>query len=152
MQHGWDYCENRRDNRHYSVCTVWWLIIGSAWLFDEKKSKYICEMKKTKTTFPWQSQAHSVGTALTISSSVSRVTLKMSPCSVWARKKNMDLVLCVAEQTKIMPLSGSSRSFWGGAGRSKVKQISSKPQCQISACVCLATHSTTHSKKTTFHV
>ena len=49
---------------------------------------------------------------LTISSSVSRVTLKMSPCSVWARKKNIDLVLWVAEQTKIMPRSGSSKSFW----------------------------------------
>lgn len=48
---------------------------------------------------------------LTISSSVSSVTLKMSPCSVWARKKNMDLVLWVAEQTKIIPRSGSSRSF-----------------------------------------
>lgn len=48
---------------------------------------------------------------LTMSSSVSRVILKMSPCSVWARKKNMDLVLCVAEQTKIIPLSGSSKSF-----------------------------------------
>lgn len=50
-------------------------------------------------------------TVLTMSSSVSRVILKMSPCSVWARKKNMDLVLCVAEQTKIIPLSGSSKSF-----------------------------------------
>lgn len=48
---------------------------------------------------------------LTISSSVSKVILKMSPCSVWAKKKNIDLVLCVAEHTKIMPLSGSSKSF-----------------------------------------
>lgn len=37
----------------------------------------------------------------------------MSPCSVWARKKNMDLVLWVAEHTNIMPRSGSSRSFCG---------------------------------------
>ena len=48
---------------------------------------------------------------LTISSSVSKVILKISPCSVWAKKKNIDLVLWVAEQTKIIPLSGSSRSF-----------------------------------------
>ena len=41
----------------------------------------------------------------------SHPTLKISPCSVCARKKNMLRVLCVAEHTKIIPLSGSSRSF-----------------------------------------
>jgi hypothetical protein len=49
--------------------------------------------------------------SVTMSSSVSKVILKISPCSVCARKKNIDLVLCVAEHTKIIPLSGSSRSF-----------------------------------------
>lgn len=38
-------------------------------------------------------------------------TLKISPCSVCAKKKYMDLVRCVAEQTKIIPRSGSSKSF-----------------------------------------
>lgn len=50
--------------------------------------------------------------SVTTSSSTSSVTLKISPCSVCRRKKNMDLVLCVAEQTKIIPRSGSSKSFW----------------------------------------
>ena len=50
-------------------------------------------------------------TSFTISSSVSMVTLKISPCSVWTRKKNMAFVLCEAEQTKSIPRSGSSRSF-----------------------------------------
>ena len=49
--------------------------------------------------------------SVTISSSVSKVILKMSPCSVWTKKKNIDLVLCVAEQTKNMPRSGSSKSL-----------------------------------------
>lgn len=90
---------------------------------------------------PMSTRSQLVATALTISSSVSRVTLKMSPCSVWARKKNMDLVLCVAEQTKIMPLSGSSRSFWVGAGRKEEKWISSKPLWQIFKLLCI-THNT----------
>lgn len=62
--------------------------------------------------------------ARTISSSVSRVTLKMSPCSVWARKKNMDLVLWVAEQTNIIPRSGSSRSFCRRGGEGETILIS----------------------------
>jgi hypothetical protein len=49
--------------------------------------------------------------SVTMSSSVSKVILKISPCSDCARKKNIDFVLCVAEHTKIIPLSGSSRSF-----------------------------------------
>lgn len=66
--------------------------------------------QRTEDSFATSSLCCSA-TVLTMSSSVSRVILKMSPCSVWARKKNMDLVLCVAEQTKIIPLSGSSKSF-----------------------------------------
>ena len=50
--------------------------------------------------------------SVTMSSSVSNVTLNMSPCSVCTKKKNIDLVLCVAEVTKIIPLSGSSKSFY----------------------------------------
>ena len=34
-----------------------------------------------------------------------------------AKKKNIVRVLCVAEQMKIMPLSGSSKSFLGTLGR-----------------------------------
>lgn len=49
-------------------------------------------------------------------------TLKRSPCSVCSRKKNMDLVLWVAEQTKIIPRSGSSKSFWNqGEKKKKIK-------------------------------
>ncbi|TNN71118.1 hypothetical protein EYF80_018638 [Liparis tanakae] len=56
------------------------------------------------------------------SSSSPKVTLKMSPCSVWARKKNMDLVLWVAEQTNIIPRSGSSRSerHWAHRNRQEL--------------------------------
>lgn len=57
--------------------------------------------------------------------------MKMSPCSVWARKKNMDLVLWVAEQTNIMPRSGSSRSFCRmGRMRKKGSRIKIKTKHQ----------------------
>ena len=38
-------------------------------------------------------------------------TLKISPCSVWTKKKNIDLVLWAAPHTIIIPRSGSSKSF-----------------------------------------
>lgn len=112
-------------NKIYAQYTSWTLRLESDCLSAYKKLKQnVRQIKPPIPVYHDNSVAQSVATALTISSSVSRVTLKMSPCSVWARKKNMDLVLCVAEQTKIMPLSGSSRSFWVCLRRKEViKQI-----------------------------
>ena len=42
---------------------------------------------------------------------ISNPSLKRSPCSVWSKKKNMLLVLCVADATMIIPRSGSSKSL-----------------------------------------
>lgn len=95
--------------------------------FHFEWNKYLSAISFTCLKNPWKrNRWHSQGLLfcmLTISSSVSSVTLKMSPCSVWARKKNMDFVLWVAEQTKIMPLSGSSRSFYKMQRKRKRKAL-----------------------------
>lgn len=98
----------------------------SAWfLWPEKQHRPFLNMHSCALTF-CRTDFILPSSLLTISSSVSRVTLKMSPCSVWARKKNMDLVLWVAEQTNIMPRSGSSRSFCRMGQRKKREQNKNK--------------------------